>query len=145
MFLFTFCHKTNLHLYQWVRLTLFCLLFVNNFPTICVCAKRERKLGRKEKSTYIETLVNHYSAIPCNVIIACSKYQPNLGCLFLKFFRLLWRPSRVRAGVINDHDIVGNTLTYDWITNWSQTEHKLITIKHDHRSQNWKSGIWIQI
>ena len=39
--------------------------------------KRERKLGGKEKSTYIETLVNiniinHYSAIPCNVIIACS-------------------------------------------------------------------------
>ena len=29
-----------------------------------------------------------------------------------------------------------NTLTYAWITNWSQTEHKLITIKHDHRSQN---------
>ena len=98
-FLFSFCQKTNLHLYKCSRLSLYLFTFFWRFRIKISCHNMFQFLKLHhmiwhELIWHFFTMLNLYSSIPRNVIIACSDmYNPVWKSYFIA--QLPWQRNSI--------------------------------------------------
>ena len=99
IFFFSFCQKTNLHLYKCSRLSLYLFTFFWRFRIKISCHNMFQFLKLHhmiwhELIWHFFTMLNLYSSIPRNVIIACSDmYNPVWKSYFIA--QLPWQRNSI--------------------------------------------------